>query len=37
VVDAPYNKAAEENFTWNKYGIEWPVDGSPHLSKKDSA
>jgi dTDP-4-dehydrorhamnose 3,5-epimerase len=36
VVDAPYNKAAEENFTWNKYGIEWPVDGSPHLSKKDS-
>ena len=31
-----YNKAAEENFTWNKYGIEWPNDGSPHLSKKDS-
>jgi dTDP-4-dehydrorhamnose 3,5-epimerase len=36
VVDAPYNKAAEENFNWNNYGIEWPVDGSPHLSKKDS-
>jgi dTDP-4-dehydrorhamnose 3,5-epimerase len=36
IVDAPYNKAAEENFTWNNYGIEWPVDGSPHLSKKDS-
>jgi dTDP-4-dehydrorhamnose 3,5-epimerase len=37
VVDAPYNKAAEEHFAWNKYGIDWPLGGSrPHLSQKDS-
>lgn len=36
VVDAPYNKEAEENFKWNNYGIEWPIPQLPILSEKDS-
>lgn len=36
IVDAPYNKAEEENFKWNQYNIEWPIDGTPVLSEKDS-
>ena len=36
IVDAPYNKAEEENFNWNNYGIEWPIEGNPILSEKDS-
>ena len=36
VVDRPYNKAEEENFNWNKYGIEWPLEGLPLLSAKDA-
>lgn len=36
IVDKPYNKNLEENFSWNKYGIEWPIDGEPILSDKDS-
>jgi dTDP-4-dehydrorhamnose 3,5-epimerase len=36
VVDRPYNKAEEENFSWNKYGIEWPIEGLPILSAKDA-
>lgn len=36
IVDAPYNKSKEENFNWNKYGIEWPIKGYPILSEKDS-
>jgi dTDP-4-dehydrorhamnose 3,5-epimerase len=36
VVDAPYNKSEEENFNWNNYGIEWPIDGAPILSAKDA-
>jgi dTDP-4-dehydrorhamnose 3,5-epimerase len=36
VVDAPYNKEAEENFKWNNYGIEWPIHQLPILSEKDS-
>jgi dTDP-4-dehydrorhamnose 3,5-epimerase len=36
IVDAPYNKAEEENFKWNQYNIEWPFDGTPLLSEKDS-
>ena len=35
IVDAPYNKAAEENLKWDAYGIEWPLDGDPILSAKD--
>jgi dTDP-4-dehydrorhamnose 3,5-epimerase len=37
IVDAPYNKAEEENFNWNMYGIEWPISGTPILSDKDAA
>jgi dTDP-4-dehydrorhamnose 3,5-epimerase len=36
IVDAPYNKAEEENFKWNQYNIEWPINGTPVLSEKDS-
>jgi dTDP-4-dehydrorhamnose 3,5-epimerase len=36
IVDAPYNKAEEENFNWKNYGIEWPIDGDPILSEKDA-
>ena len=36
IVDAPYNKAEEENFNWNNYGIEWPIEGNPILSEKDT-
>jgi len=36
IVDAPYNKAKEENFNWNNYGIEWPIEGEPILSDKDA-
>jgi dTDP-4-dehydrorhamnose 3,5-epimerase len=36
IVDAPYNKAEEENFNWKNYGIEWPIDGNPILSEKDA-
>lgn len=35
IVDAPYNKAEEENFKWNEYNIEWPLVGQPILSGKD--
>jgi len=35
VVDRPYNKSEEENFNWNNYGIEWPIEGEPVLSAKD--
>ena len=35
IVDAPYNKPAEENFHWNAYGIEWPSTGDPVMSEKD--
>ena len=35
IVDAPYNKNEEENFNWNNYGIEWPIEGEPILSDKD--
>jgi dTDP-4-dehydrorhamnose 3,5-epimerase len=35
VVDAPYNKALEENFKWNAYGIAWPNSQEPVLSDKD--
>jgi dTDP-4-dehydrorhamnose 3,5-epimerase len=37
VVDAPYNKSEEENFNWNSYGIEWPLNSTPILSAKDAA
>jgi dTDP-4-dehydrorhamnose 3,5-epimerase len=36
IVDAPYNKAEEENFNWENYGIEWPIKGRPILSEKDA-
>lgn len=36
VVDQPYNKALEENFKWDGYGIEWPIAAKPVLSEKDS-
>jgi dTDP-4-dehydrorhamnose 3,5-epimerase len=36
VVDAPYNKAVEENFKWNAYGIMWPTESPPVLSDKDA-
>ena len=36
VVDAPYNKAEEENFNWSRYGIVWPIEGTPILSAKDA-
>ena len=36
IVDRPYNKEEEENFNWNNYGIEWPIDGLPILSEKDA-
>lgn len=36
VVDAPYNKPEEENFNWNNYRIEWPIQGIPILSAKDA-
>ena len=36
VVDAPYNKALEENFKWNAYNIAWPTDRLPVLSDKDA-
>jgi len=36
IVDAPYNKLEEENFNWNSYGIEWPIQDTPILSTKDS-
>jgi dTDP-4-dehydrorhamnose 3,5-epimerase len=35
IVDAPYNKAQEENFKWNDYGIAWPTN-RPILSEKDA-
>jgi dTDP-4-dehydrorhamnose 3,5-epimerase len=37
IVDSPYNKVEEENFNWNKYGIEWPIKDTPVLSEKDAA
>lgn len=36
IVDAPYNKAEEENFKWNEYNIEWPIEDIPTLSGKDA-
>jgi dTDP-4-dehydrorhamnose 3,5-epimerase len=36
IVDRPYNKEEEENFNWNNYGIEWPIDSLPILSEKDA-
>jgi dTDP-4-dehydrorhamnose 3,5-epimerase len=36
MVDAPYNKAQEENFNYNDYGIIWPADIEVILSEKDS-
>lgn len=36
IVDRPYNKQEEENFNWNNYGIEWPIEGTPILSAKDA-
>ena len=36
IVDRPYNKEEEENFNWNNYGIEWPLDSLPILSEKDA-
>lgn len=35
IVDKPYNKAIEENFKWNDYGIAWPTSIAPILSEKD--
>jgi dTDP-4-dehydrorhamnose 3,5-epimerase len=35
IVDAPYNKSKEENFNWNRYGINWPIKGDIILSNKD--
>lgn len=35
IVDRPYNKAEEETFKWNGYGIEWPINEEPLLSEKD--
>ena len=35
VVDSPYNKNEEENFKWNDYGIDWPIQQPPILSEKD--
>jgi dTDP-4-dehydrorhamnose 3,5-epimerase len=35
IVDAPYNKEAEENFKWNQYNIIWPTEIEPILSDKD--
>lgn len=35
IVDAPYNKEAEENFKWNQYNIGWPTEIEPILSDKD--
>jgi dTDP-4-dehydrorhamnose 3,5-epimerase len=36
VVDRPYNPKEEENFNWNSYGIDWPIQGTPILSTKDA-
>jgi len=36
IVDAPYNKAEEENFNYNDYGIDWPSGIEIILSEKDS-
>ena len=36
VVDKPYSKPDEENFNWNEYDIEWPLEGEPILSGKDA-
>lgn len=37
VVDAPYNKAEEENFKYNNYNIDWPISSEfIVLSEKDS-
>ena len=36
VVDAPYSKPEEENFRWDGYNIEWPIQEDPILSSKDS-
>jgi dTDP-4-dehydrorhamnose 3,5-epimerase len=36
IVDKPYNKNLEENFNWNSYGIQWPLEGTPILSSKDA-
>jgi dTDP-4-dehydrorhamnose 3,5-epimerase len=35
IVDAPYNKALEENFKWDQYNIAWPTAIEPLLSDKD--
>jgi dTDP-4-dehydrorhamnose 3,5-epimerase len=35
IVDAPYNKSKEENFNWNRYRINWPIEGDIILSNKD--
>jgi dTDP-4-dehydrorhamnose 3,5-epimerase len=37
IVDQPYKKDREENFKWNNYKIDWPLNGeSPILSEKDA-
>ena len=36
IVDAPYNKAEEENLMWDAYGIQWPLTEPPILSDKDN-
>lgn len=35
IVDMPYDKTLEENFKWNEYNIQWPLDITPLLSEKD--
>jgi dTDP-4-dehydrorhamnose 3,5-epimerase len=37
IVDAPYNKPAEENYRWDQYSIAWPTAIVPVLSDKDRA
>ena len=37
VVDAPYNKAGEEHFHWNSYGVNWGIDSREVIiSDKDA-
>jgi dTDP-4-dehydrorhamnose 3,5-epimerase len=35
-VDRPYKQSEEEIFSWDGYGIEWPLCFTPTLSAKDS-
>ena len=37
IVDSPYNKSLEENFSYNNYDIPWPIEyHNIILSEKDS-